>query len=147
MDIYGIGFSNIRLPNEKNSYIYTYNPAVNLFPEEVFIHEFLHSLERIMNEYNYDIPALHDYKEYGYTEEKLIGLKKWYKDYMNKSILDKTTGVYIGLDQIIYSLKPVQESDFKYTVDVFFNKEPNNILDEIQGIFNVIIRVFSGRTP
>ena len=69
MDLHEIGYSNIRLPNDQNSYIYTYDSRVNVFPEEVFIHEFLHSLERISKEYEYDIPELHDYKKYGYTKE------------------------------------------------------------------------------
>ena len=46
MDYYGIGFSNIRLPNDSKSYIYKYNTRINTFPEEVLLHEFLHSLER-----------------------------------------------------------------------------------------------------
>ena len=41
MDYYGIGYSNIRLPNDSNSYIYKYNSRINQFPEEVFLHEFL----------------------------------------------------------------------------------------------------------
>lgn len=50
MDLHGIGYSNIRLPNDQNSYIYTYDSRANTFPEEVFIHEFLHSLERTLTE-------------------------------------------------------------------------------------------------
>ena len=45
MDYYGIGFSNIRLPNDSKSYIYKYDSRINAFPEEVFLHEFLHFLE------------------------------------------------------------------------------------------------------
>ena len=45
MDYYGIGFSNIRLPNDSKSYIYKYDSRINAFPEEVFLHEFLHSLK------------------------------------------------------------------------------------------------------
>lgn len=40
MDYYGIGFSNIRLPNDSKSYIYKYDSRINAFPEEVFLHEF-----------------------------------------------------------------------------------------------------------
>lgn len=40
MDYYGIGFSNIRLPNDSKSYIYKYNTRINTFPEEVLLHEF-----------------------------------------------------------------------------------------------------------
>lgn len=66
MDYYGIGFSNIRLPNDSRSYIYKYNKRINTFPEEVFLHEFLHSLERNAEEYGYERPELHDYQKYGY---------------------------------------------------------------------------------
>ena len=46
MDYLGIGFSNIRLPNSEKSYTYQYNYRINTFPEEVFVHEFLQTLER-----------------------------------------------------------------------------------------------------
>ena len=69
MDYYGIGYSNIRLPNSSKSYIYKYNTRINTFPEEVFLHEFLHSLERTAEEYDYKIPALHDYEKYGYKNK------------------------------------------------------------------------------
>ena len=51
----GKGFSNIRIIPEQ--YIYSNN---NTFPEEVFLHEFLHTLERNAEEYGYSRPALHD---------------------------------------------------------------------------------------
>lgn len=144
MDLYGIGYSNIRLPNSSSSYAYTYNSRVNTFPEEVFIHEFLHSLERILNEREYTIPALHDYEKYGYKEERLIGLKNWYRDYMNKNI--KTSdGNLVGLNEIVYTLTPPAKSDFKYSIDVEFNKEPQNILDEVKGLVDTISKVFKKR--
>ena len=67
-------------------YIYKYNTSINQFPEEVFLHEFLHTLERNLKERGYNIPALHDYKEYGYEDERLIGQKRWYGDYMTCNI-------------------------------------------------------------
>lgn len=135
MDYYGIGFSNIRLPNDSKSYIYKYNTRINTFPEEVLLHEFLHSLERNAEEYGYEIPALHDYEKYGYTNEKLEGQKKWYTDYMNKNI-NSADGTLVGLPEEIYTLKPAKQSDFTYSYkmeDVF--KEPDNIIEEIRGIF------------
>ena len=120
MDYYGIGYSNIRLPNNSQSYIYKYNTRINTFPEEVFLHEFLHSLERTAQEYGYEVPDLHDYETYGYKNEALIGQKEWYKDYMNKQI--KTTSGYIGLPEEIYTLKPAKNSNFEYSYkleDVF----------------------------
>ena len=88
MDYYEIGFSNIRLSNNLNSYTYIYNDSINIFPEEVYIHEFLHALERNSKEYGYEVPALHDYEKYGYVNEGRAGLKNWYSDYMTKNIVN-----------------------------------------------------------
>lgn len=143
MDLNGIGYSNIRLPNNSGSYIYTYNRYINTFPEEVFIHEFLHTLERILNERNYKIPALHDYEKYGYKEEKLIGLENWYKDYMTCNI-DSGNGK-VGLDEVVYTLTPPAESDFKFSQELEYYKDPQNIVEEIKGLFSNIERMFINR--
>lgn len=132
MDYYEVGFSNIRLPNDPKNCIYKYNTRVNIFPEEVFLHEFLHSLERNSQEYGYSVPALHDYKKYGYENEAKIGQKKWYTDYMNKEI--KTNEENIGLPLEIYQLKPVKKSDFEYTYNLEEFGEPENIIEEIRQI-------------
>lgn len=141
MDLNGIGYSNIRLPNDKSSYIYTYNSYINTFPEEVFIHEFLHSLERILKERNYDIPNLHDYKKYGYSEERLIGLKNWYSDYMRCNI-ESNAGTKIGLNEIVYTLTPPAESDFKYSMEIEFLNEPQNIIEEVKVLLENIFGMF-----
>lgn len=140
MDYYGIGFSNIRLPNSSRSYVYRYNTRINQFPEEVFLHEFLHSLERNSEEYGYTVPALHDYEQYGYENEALVGQRQWYKDYMNKNI--RTSSGNIGLPEEIYSLKPAKESNFEnsYEIDVF--NEPDNLIEEIKEIINQLIKRF-----
>ena len=135
MDYYGIGYSNIRLPNDSRSYIYKYDSRINTFPEEVFLHEFLHSLERNAGEYGYEIPALHDYEKYGYENEALTGQKQWYTDYMNKEI--QTTNGNIGLPPEIYTLKPAKNSDFNYSYEIEDTfKQPENIIEEIIEIFN-----------
>ena len=140
MDYYGIGYSNIRLPNSSKSYIYRYDTRINTFPEEVFLHEFLHSLERTSEEYGYDIPALHDYEKYGYKNQNLIGLKNWYKDYMNKNI--KTSNGYIGLPEQIYTLKPAKNSDFEYSYKIDEFQEPQNLIEDIRQLFkNVLINL------
>ena len=137
MDYYGIGYSNIRLPNSSKSYIYKYNTRINIFPEEVFLHEFLHSLERTAEEYDYQIPALHDYEKYGYKNQNLTGLKNWYQDYMNKNI--KTSSGYIGLPQEVYTLKPAKITDFKYSYKIEEFHEPQNIIEEIRQLFKNVI--------
>lgn len=145
MDYYGIGFSNIRLPNDSKSYIYKYNKKINTFPEEVFLHEFLHSLERNAEEYGYERPELHDYQKYGYRNEMLTGQKKWYTDYMNQEI--ETEGKKIGLPKEIYTLKPAKNSNFEYSYevkDVF--KEPENILEEMVELINKVKKGLGGRS-
>lgn len=141
MDLYGIGYSNIRLPNDKSSYIYTYNPSINTFPEEAFIHEFLHSLERILKEREYNIPELHDSDKYGYKNERLVGLRQWYGDYMNCNI--KTNeGNLIGLDEVVYTLTPPAETDFRYSLELEFNNEPDNLIEEIRTMGDIVLRMF-----
>ncbi len=135
MDYYGIGYSNIRLPNDSKSYIYRYNSQINTFPEEVFLHEFLHSLERNAQEYGYERPQLHDYEKYGYKNEQIIGQKKWYTDYMNKAI--KTSSGNIGLPEQIYTLKPAKNSNFEYSYKIENQfKEPENIIEGIREFIN-----------
>lgn len=138
MDYYGIGFSNIRLPNSSKSYIYKYNTKINTFPEEVLLHEFLHSLERTSEEYGYERPELHDYQKYGYKNEPLIGEKKWYTDYMNKNI--SSSNGKIGLPQEIYTLKPAKESNFEFSYQIDKFKQPENIIEEIRELFQNLAR-------
>ena len=143
MDYYGIGFSNIRLPNSSKSYVYKYNVRINQFPEEVFLHEFLHTLERNSEEYGYERPELHDYEKYGYENEAIIGQKRWYTDYMNKNI--RTNSGYIGLPQEIYTLKPAKKSNFENSYKVEAFKEPENIIEEIRQIINNLVNKASQR--
>lgn len=141
MDYLGIGFSNIRLPNSDKNYTYKYDARVNTFPEEVFIHEFLHSLERNAKEYGFERPALHDYTKFGYREERLVGLKKWYEDYMNQTI--KTNSGYVGLDEQIYQLKPNHEDDFTYSYQLDEFRESNSVIEKIR---QVITKAFNNIT-
>jgi len=135
MDYYGVGFSNIRLPNDSKSYVYRYNTRINTFPEEVFLHEFLHSLERNAQEYGFTRPELHDYENFGYKNEPIVGQKLWYTDYMNKNI-DSNIGK-TGLPNEIYTLKPPKRSNFEYSFEIKEAfKEPENIIEEIKQIID-----------
>lgn len=139
MDMYGIGYSLIRINKNANNYLYKYG-IINQAPEEVYLHEFLHTLERNLIESGYEIPELHDYEKYGYTEKTVEGLNQWYKDYMQKKILDKSTGNYVGLDETVYYTQPPNNSNFKYPAEIAFNKEPQNIFEEILTIFDVLLK-------
>ncbi len=137
-----IGFSDIRMPNDlKKSTMYKYNIKNDTFPEEVFVHEFLHSLERNLTEKGYIIPALHDNEKYGYESQSKTGLKDWYKDYMRCNI-DSNIGK-TGLDPIVYKTKPIQLSDFKYAQEIEFENVPHNIIDIVSQIISNFKQVMS----
>ena len=138
MDYLGIGLSNIRIPSDETSYIYEYNSRINTFPEEVYIHEFLHSLERNSKEYGYSIPELHDNEKYGYENERLIGLKNWYSDYMQCKILNENNE-YIGLNKEIYVLKPPHDSDFEHTIEKETGLNDENLFE----IIRTAIKIFN----
>ena len=141
MDMYGIGYSLVRINKNANVYSYKYG-ITNQAPEEVYVHEFLHTLERNIIERGYNIPALHDYEKYGYTVKPIEGLNQWYKDYMRKEILDKNTNTYVGLYDEAYSTQPANSNNFNYPVDIEFNKEPQNLFEDILTVFDAIKQKF-----
>lgn len=140
MEYRGLGYSNIRLPDDDKNYVYKYDIRINTFPEEVLMHEFLHTLERNTEEYGIERPELHDYEKYGYENKRLIGLKEWYQDYMNKNI--NTVLGKIGLPKEIFTKKPVKASDFEYSHKLSELKEPKNIMEELNNLFTKIVNLF-----
>lgn len=141
MEYRNIGFSNIRLPNDDKNYIYKYDGRINTFPEEVYIHEFLHTLERNSEEYGYSRPELHSNEQYGYQNQKLTGLQEWYRDYLNCAIKAKSGN--IGLPNEIFTKKPVKSTDFTYAHKLDSFKEPENIIENIRNLGSKVIRLFS----
>lgn len=139
MEYNGIGFSNIRLPDNRNSTIYQYS-VTHTFPEEVFVHEFLHTLERNEKENGNDIANLHDYALYGYKEDNIYGLREWYRDYMQNTIQN---GENKGITDFAYSSKPMQKSNFEYSTKLHYLDEPSSLLEEINSIIGRIENLFS----
>ena len=139
MEYKQIGFSNIRLPDNRNSGIYEYS-IFNKFPQEVFLHEFLHTLERNEQENGNQIAKLHDNEKYGYTESATEGLKEWYEDYMQNTIENAPN---MGLTDFPYASKPIHESNFEYGIELDYLDEPDNIIEEIRSIIDRIGKVFS----
>ncbi|MCL2383077.1 MAG: hypothetical protein FWC79_02730 [Oscillospiraceae bacterium] len=143
MDLYEVGFSLIRMPNERYDRIYVYDSRINPFPEAVFVHEFLHTLERIMREHGYTVPDLHDYEEYGYSVQRIAGgARSWYSDYMTQSIFDENEGRNIGLYPIVYTLRPLHSSEFRSVREVSFATEPQNIFQDLRNMANRAMNVF-----
>ena len=133
MDMYGIGYSIIRLNKSSNSVNFKFG-MFNKTPEEVYLHEFLHTLERNMIENGYEVPALHENEKYGYLESAIDGLDKWYKDYMAGAIVDRDTNEQVGLNDFVYNTQPPNNSNFNNATEIKFNNEPKNIIENILAI-------------
>lgn len=134
MEYKGKGFSNVRTPTDIDSKMYEYDEKSNPFPEEVFIHEFLHTLERNAEKYGYDVPSLHDNKSYGYEKDSVRGLYNWYKDYMTQNI----GSAKLGIDSKMYTYKPIDEENFKNSVTLDEFEDVKNILERLKLVFKTM---------
>ncbi len=140
MEYNQIGYSNIRLPSDRNSRLYKYSSS-NTFPQEVFIHEFLHTLERNEKENGNEIVSLHDSAIYGYENQKVNGLENWYRDYMQDNINNQSGK---GLTEFAYKSKPIHESNFNNSIKLDYLDEPDNIIEELNSIVKRLKRLLSG---
>jgi len=140
MTYHGIGFSNIRIPGDKTNNVYEFS-KYNQFPEEVFVHEFLHDLERISKEAGFETPALHDNQKYGYEVDSKVGLKDWYENYMKNKIL--YAGNYVGILPEVYKMKPIGKTYLEFCIEIDFVNEPKNILEELFMIASAIVNSIS----
>ncbi len=140
-----VGYSNIRLPktNATGRHMFKYDRLNNTFPEEVFIHEFLHCLERVSRDNELEYVPIHNYSDYGYINEPASKLRKWYKDFLNYSIINNE-GNFCGLNQNVYSLaNPVDDSNFINSIEVEFDKEPENFIEGTKLLIQTIKFNFS----
>ena len=141
MEYNQIGYSNIRLPSDRNSSLYKYS-SNNTFPQEVLLHEFLHTLERNEQENGNDIAELHDNNIYGYQEQRTNGLENWYRAYMQNNIQNAPDK---GLTDFAYSSKPIHESNFEYSIELNDLREPQNLIEEIITIIDRIKNLFTSK--
>lgn len=51
-------------------------------------------------------------------------------------------GTLIGLDEVVYTLTPPAQSDFRYSLEIEFNDEPDNLIEEIRIIGAIISKMF-----
>ena len=130
-----IGYSNIRISGDT---IKSYHMgSSNSFPEEVFLHEFLHTLEHNMKDLGYENTiALHDYDKYNYKNKSREGLKQWYYDYMNCNISSDK----VSLTDEVYNTQPVTEENFRNSYEIenaFYNDRSiiETISEKISKIF------------
>ena len=90
--------------------------------------------------YIHEIPELHSYEKYGYKEDEIEGLKKWYTDYMMCKISNKK----IGLSKDVYITKPIHDSCFVSTIDLTEEQfyEPENLIEHIKALIDKLKRHF-----
>ena len=138
-----LGYSNIRLPLTYNSgrHMFIYDKNINTFPEEVFVHEFLHNLERVSKDMDIDYTSIHSYQEYGYANHSVRKLKTWYTDFLNKEITNSNSNDFYGLEEDVYKYANLANaSDFKNTKEIDFDNEPENIKEAIIQLKDIVIR-------
>ncbi len=59
---------------------------------------------------------------------------------MRGNIYDKSTGKYVGLNDFVYTTQPVNNADFKYSVEEELYVEPQNIIEEVKTIFDTLAK-------
>jgi len=47
-----------------------------------------------------------------------------------------------GLYSEVYGMKPYHDSNFENSVEIEFNQEPSNVIEEIRAIFRTIVQGF-----
>ena len=62
---------------------------------------------------------------------------------MTCSVWDSQNNEFVGLDEIVYTLKPSHKSDFVNAEEVEFVDEPSNIIEDIVAIFKTLSRAIS----
>jgi hypothetical protein len=83
----------------------------NPYPEEVYVHEWLHQLESFYRDKGYEFPGIDeaDTAAYGYIRANSIGYNGWhifYADIMSGKVYNKVTKKYIGITSEMWHLTP-----------------------------------------
>ena len=50
-------------------------------------------------------------------------------------------GIKVGIDPKVYTIKPIHSSAFKYSTELEFDTDPDNIIEEIRAIFKTILNI------
>ncbi|MGL5087404.1 MAG: hypothetical protein ACRC68_17085 [Clostridium sp.] len=104
-DANGATYAAVRLFDSDHSLWY-FDPRNAEYPEEVFIHEWLHGVEQTLAQKGYAGPWTHDAEEYGYTTNNRGSWNSWYRDLMQGNITDPATGKKIGITPDLWKIKP-----------------------------------------
>ncbi|MFO0793392.1 MAG: hypothetical protein U0586_04940, partial [Candidatus Brocadiaceae bacterium] len=84
----GAGYAMVQLPINFQAWGSTY-------PEEIIVHEWLHTVEGFYRGFGYAVPSLHDAEKYGYKPDGNGSWHRWYEDYMQNKVWNGTK--YVGV--------------------------------------------------
>lgn len=81
------------------------------YPEEVWVHEWVHCLDSFYNRLGYIMPDENSEK-YGYKRDSKVGFNgyyKYYSDIFNNKVYDNINKKYIGITQDMWQLHPLMK--------------------------------------
>jgi hypothetical protein len=81
---------------------YCYNISQTNWPAGLYVHEFIHSLERYAAKFGYFVPSADGAEKYGY--ENIDHWRNYYTDILNNNVFHD--GEYIGVPFEVWSLPP-----------------------------------------
>jgi hypothetical protein len=96
-----VGYSFILHADLQSSMPYLRGERENSWIPSIYVHEFLHSIERCANSLNLPVPLI-DGDRFGYPDVEEY--RSWYRDFMHKRL--RANGNLLGVDPRIWKLKP-----------------------------------------
>lgn len=97
------------------------------YPEEVWVHEFLHGLEFFYSSMGYPMPELDNGGAYGYqrTSQVVHGWRKFYEDFLCGRVYDENTRHTAGVKPEMWRMRPHKTPAFWDISEIPQKKEIN----------------------
>ena len=104
----GAGYAFVRFLEGTDTDWYLVPTTDNPYPEEVYVHEWIHQIEGHYNAKGFSVPSADDALKYGYTDltEGAGGWYRFYEDILSCNVLDPVTGKRIGVPGTAWADKP-----------------------------------------
>jgi len=96
-----VGYSFILFADMESSLRYLRGELENSWIPAIYMHEFLHSIERCANSLRLPVPLV-DGDRFGYSDVEEY--RAWYRDFMHKRLL--VNGDMLGVDPRVWKLRP-----------------------------------------
>lgn len=97
-----VGYSFIIHTDSQYMIHYLRGEYEDTWPVAAYVHEFLHSIETYSSALGFEMPLIHNYQDYHYSEEEEH--RAFYRDLIHNRI--EYNGELVGVDPIVWALKP-----------------------------------------